>query len=395
MENNQCGLWKTLRQRLGKQPQTEEVRYAVEFERTLRNLEARLHESDNADDIISRTLSTACDFYNANWAGFLEIDMDLGVWAPYVWFNTNPHDRTKELVRDFEEIAIMQRWLAAMENNDALIIPDVSSIKHEEPREYTHEAIIDQETFDTVQAIAQEQREAYHQRLGKFGALTESENILQGLIYCKHCGRPLVRYKNVSHGKKLWYTFICPTHTQDPQRCPFVSIREEELTAALTSSIQAQIELAADMRERVTRKNASPEFLKIRSAAQDRLETARRTLKRSQSLYDSLYQNYVEQLITERDYVTLKARYKAETEDAERVIAALEQKEQQEKQLTPENSYLTSFQSFQGQQTLSCEMAHALLDRVSIDAQRHIEIRFRYRDEYEALLCYLEGRAAV
>lgn len=136
MENNQCGLWKTLRQRLGKQPQTEEVRYAVEFERTLRNLEARLHESDNADDIISRTLSTACDFYNANWAGFLEIDMDLGVWAPYVWFNTNPHDRTKELVRDFEEIAIMQRWLAAMENNDALIIPDVSSIKHEEPREY-------------------------------------------------------------------------------------------------------------------------------------------------------------------------------------------------------------------------------------------------------------------
>ena len=114
MENNQCGLWKTLRQRLGKQPQTEEVRSAVEFERTLRNLEARLHESDNADDIISRTLSTACDFYNANWAGFLEIDMDLGVWAPYVWFNTNPHDRTKELVRDFEEIAIMQRWLAAI-----------------------------------------------------------------------------------------------------------------------------------------------------------------------------------------------------------------------------------------------------------------------------------------
>ena len=136
MENKQCGLWKNLRQRLSKQPQTEEVRYAVEFERTLRNLEAQLHESDNADDIISRTLSTACDFYDANWAGFLEIDMDLGVWAPYVWFNTSPHDRTKELIRDFEETAIMQRWLTAMENSEALIIPDVSSIKHAEPREY-------------------------------------------------------------------------------------------------------------------------------------------------------------------------------------------------------------------------------------------------------------------
>lgn len=117
-------------------------------------------------------------------------------------------------------------------------------------------------------------------------------------------------------------------------------------------------------------------------------------MKRSQTLYDSLYQSYVEQLITEHDYVTLKARYKAEAEEAERVIAALEQKERQEKQLTPENSYLTSFHSFQGQETLSREMTHALIDLVTIDAQRHIEICFCYRDEYEALLCYLEGRAA-
>ena len=116
--------------------QTEDIQYAVEFERTLRDLEALLHESDNADDILARTLSTACDFYDANWAGFLEIDMDLGIWAPYVWYNRNPHDRTKSIIRDFEETAIMQRWLTAMEDNDSLIIADVNAIRTEEPREY-------------------------------------------------------------------------------------------------------------------------------------------------------------------------------------------------------------------------------------------------------------------
>ena len=116
--------------------QTEDIQYAVEFERTLRDLEAQLHESDNADDILARTLSTACDFYDANWAGFLEIDMDLGIWAPYVWYNRNPHDRTKSIIRDFEETAIMQRWLTAMEDNDSLIITDVNAIRTEEPREY-------------------------------------------------------------------------------------------------------------------------------------------------------------------------------------------------------------------------------------------------------------------
>lgn len=72
--------------------------------------------------------------------------------------------------------------------------------------EHTHEAIIDQELFDAVQSLNRTQKEAYHARLGKFDDMAHSENILKELVYCRHCGRPLVRYKNVSHGKKLsWH----------------------------------------------------------------------------------------------------------------------------------------------------------------------------------------------
>jgi len=88
----------------------------------------------------------------------------------------------------------------------------------------THEAIIDEDTFEKVQAIAKQRKDEYHARLGKFAHLEHSDNILQGLVCCPNCMRPMVRYKNVSHGKKLWYTFICPTHASDPERCDFVSI---------------------------------------------------------------------------------------------------------------------------------------------------------------------------
>lgn len=91
--------------------------------------------------------------------------------------------------------------------------------------------------------------------------------------------------------------FICPTHAQNPDSCPFVSIREDELLEVLNASVQTQIALACDMDSLVTRKNAAPTFQQKRSAAEKKLDAARRTLKRSQSLYDSLYQNYVEQLI--------------------------------------------------------------------------------------------------
>lgn len=259
----------------------------------------------------------------------------------------------------------------------------------------THEPIIDGETFEKVQQIVKQRKSEYHERLGKFAHLEHSENILQGLVWCPNCNRPMVRYKNVSHGSKLWYTYICPGHADDPARCPFVSIREDELNEVLFTAIQSQIQLVADLEDVVKQLNAEPEFRRQRSDAAAKLEAARRTLKRSQSLYDSLYQNYVEQLMTEQEYVTLKARYKAEAEEAERLIAVLEQEQHESKVYTAENRFLTEFRSFMGTDTLTKEMASALIERIYVDAEKNIDIRLRYRDEYMALLNFIEGRTAV
>lgn len=258
----------------------------------------------------------------------------------------------------------------------------------------THEPIIDTETFETVQRIANQRKAEYNARLGKFAHLEHSENILQGLVWCPHCKRPMVRYKNVSHGSKLWYTYICPGHADDPARCRFVSIKEEELNEVLFTAIQSQIQIAADMEAVVMRLNAQPEFRRQRSDAAAKLESARRTLKRSQSLYDSLYQNYVEQLMTEQEYVTLKARYRAEAEEAERLITALEQEQRENKVYTTENRFLTEFRAFLGTDTLTKEMASSLVERIYVDADKNIDIRLRYRDEYMTLLKFIEGRAA-
>lgn len=259
----------------------------------------------------------------------------------------------------------------------------------------THEPIIDVPTFEMVQQIAKQKKSEYHERLGKFAHLEHSENILQRLVWCSHCKKPLVRYKNVSHGKKLWYTYICPGHVNDPTRCPFGSIREDELNEVLFTAIQSQIQLTADLETVVKRLNAQPEFRRQRSDATAKLEASKRTLMRSQSLYDSLYQNYVEQLMSEQEYVTLKARYKADEEEAERLIAVLEQEQRKSKVYTCENRFLTEFRPFMGTDTLTKEMASALVERIYVDADKNIDIRLRYRDEYMALLKLIEGRAAV
>ena len=57
------------------QEQAEYIQYAQEVEGTLRILEAQLHESDNSDEIIHNVMKTACEFYQGDWVGFLELDL--------------------------------------------------------------------------------------------------------------------------------------------------------------------------------------------------------------------------------------------------------------------------------------------------------------------------------
>lgn len=102
----------------------------------------------------------------------------------------------------------------------------------------THTPIIDEESFQTVQRMAEERRRTYYERLGCHDHLGSTPNILQGLVFCADCGWPMVRYKNVNHkDTNLYYAFICPSHASDPAACPKKNLRETELLRLLWNTI--------------------------------------------------------------------------------------------------------------------------------------------------------------
>ena len=64
-----------------------EYRFLKHFAATLVTLEKRLHDSDNADEILQATFRAACEFYEADWAGFLELDIvNDNVLGNLPWF---------------------------------------------------------------------------------------------------------------------------------------------------------------------------------------------------------------------------------------------------------------------------------------------------------------------
>ena len=260
--------------------------------------------------------------------------------------------------------------------------------------ENTHEPIIDEDTFTAVQMMAKAVHDTYYENLGKFDGLGKTENLLQGIVYCADCGRPLVRYKNVSHSKKVWYTFICQTHSNDIRSCPLKSIREDELLPVLQEAISKQIALAVDLEALTASVNGSPKNRKKAMTMQGQLEQERKALKRAEDLRDSLYQSYVEKLMTEREYITMKERYTAEAKAHTEKIAELECHIADAKVLTPENQYLSAFNFYKGESSLSRELLLALIDRIEIAEGNQVTIKFRYQDEYNTLNDYLRKEAS-
>lgn len=260
----------------------------------------------------------------------------------------------------------------------------------------THEAIIDKTTFEAVQKMAEEQAAAYHERLGKYDSLGKTPNILKKLVYCADCKRPLVRYKNVtSKGTKVYYTFVCPTHASNPASCPHKNFHESELTEILWDVLQKQIALADDMEKQVRRYTASPLYASEDAALRREMDAARQTLERAELLHDSLFQMYADKLLTEQEYTQMKRDYRAEMEQAQKTLDALNDKKKARAVQTERNPWLTTCARFQGETQLTAEMAHALIERVEIRADSQLSITLRYQDEYRLLLALLvsDGKA--
>lgn len=117
--------------------QIEYIQYTQELEATLRYLEAHLHDSDDSNEIIKNVMKTACEFYQADWAGFLEVDLELGLWTPYVWHKMDGDDKTESLIQEFESAEFLPRWIEAMYSNSALIVPGIDELKTSNPGEYS------------------------------------------------------------------------------------------------------------------------------------------------------------------------------------------------------------------------------------------------------------------
>lgn len=114
---------------------TEYAQYSMQIERTFAELQKELAVCYNPKEIALKAMQVATEFYDADWCGIFEVDLELRLFTPFWWFYREHGAMVPTLNLEFEVLAY-QRWIDALNNHTAMVIEDIEEIRDSYPEEY-------------------------------------------------------------------------------------------------------------------------------------------------------------------------------------------------------------------------------------------------------------------
>lgn len=114
----------------------EYVQYAIAFEKSLSRLEAQLHSVEEPEEIAMGALMAGAEFYDGDWCGIIEGDLDIEAWCPVLWYDCETRGMTETAFRELEDTRHLERWIEALHQCKPVIIKDTSFCKESNPVEY-------------------------------------------------------------------------------------------------------------------------------------------------------------------------------------------------------------------------------------------------------------------
>ena len=250
--------------------------------------------------------------------------------------------------------------------------------------ENTHEAIIDQETFDLAQKVRSKVRR-YPDGWGDVAPLT-------GLMYCADCGGKMYVHR-FNNGKRI-SQYTCSKYTKVPcgTLCPTQHRINESVVLELISDLLKAIAEYA--------KHDRAEFIRVVQEAQDshiaadvkrqktKLTAAKQRLNELEVLLCKIYEDNILGKLPDARYATLDAQYAKEQDTLKAEIATLENfLANHEKNKKSAERFISLIEKYENFDNLTIAMLNEFIDKIlvherdrkgSIQTTQEIEIYFNF-----------------
>ena len=245
--------------------------------------------------------------------------------------------------------------------------------------EYTHEAVIDRETFEKVQRMLK--------RDTRTAPKQSKTYLFSGFLRCGDCGKAMSR----SEVKGIVYYYCRTYKNQSKKACTKHTIKHIRLEAAVLFAIQQQVYLSVDYSKAVEQINRAPLVKSQSKKLTDTIEQKERELAKIGRYKQSIYQDWKDGEISHTDYRHMKEDYERQAEALQEVIERLQaERVELENGIDTENPFLATFRQYQNIETLSRDVLIELIDHIKIYEGGNISIVFRFADELQRIQEFIE-----
>ena len=244
----------------------------------------------------------------------------------------------------------------------------------------THEAIIDYETFDKVQALLK--RDTRTSPEGR------KVHLFSGFLKCADCGRAVTRCV----GKNNHVYYACSTYkNRSRTACTMHSIKHERLEAAVLFGIQYQVHLAVSYSEAIARINSAPTKKSQSFRLDELITTKEKELAKITRYKQSLYQDWKDGEITQQDYRSMKTDYERQVAALSDVLERLTaERAELANGVDNEHPALVAFMKYQNIDKLTREALIDLVDHIKVYENGNISVKCKFSDEFRKIAEYIE-----
>lgn len=262
----------------------------------------------------------------------------------------------------------------------------------------THEPIVEREVFERINQKREKDREKFHNKYGMYDGIAKEPNLLKGILVCGDCGKNMSLWRDRSGVKlnppRVYYKYICQTYQLLKEKgCSRKRLNKKDVENAVEEAIRLHIKLFLDNKTVLEELNKTQQAAQINAGYQREIKDALKRKKRAEKMSGSLYNDYADGLLSERDYLYAKEKYlKHAAEEEQRLSELQEMQRRYETGCKGESKLDSLVQQYRDFDSLTEDIIHSFICKVLVYSDERLEIIFRFEDEFKELEEVVEER---
>ena len=260
-----------------------------------------------------------------------------------------------------------------------------------------HEAIIDQELFDSVQKKLEDTKQNFLNMTG-INEDYRPENLFRGRIHCSDCGGAMKMSKFVNTRKdgsidRYAVYECCRRKKLYDLSCPQRSIRKAVVDKTVEEAIRFHIRTFLDTEQIIAKLNRSPKGRAAASDIQNHIREKQRRISKIERLSTGIYEDYREGILNEEEYLAIRSRYGEEKEGLLKEVDALMLAEREhEANYHSTGSLADIVRKYAEFPEINREIVEAFIADIQVHTDSHLVITFAFEDEFQRLIDMAEQR---